>query len=325
MLPIGLIFGVLTTRSLIRRIERLASATSKFTEGDYSQRVPIARPDEIGQLEAQFNQMAEQLVDSFDQRQALAELSVRREERARIEQEMSSAYYIQQSLLPEQVPSIPGWQIKPFYRPAREVGGDLYDFLALPDSRIGLVIGDVTGKGIPAALIMATTTAMIRAAAPQAASPGEVLALINNLLHIHMPSGMFTTCFYAILDPTSGRLCFANAGHNVPYLSHNGKIKELRARGMPLGLMPDQSYPENEVIIAPDDLILLYTDGLVEAHDTGREMFGFPRLKRLMQEHSQEDGLIERLLDELEHFTGEGWDQEDDVTFVMLRNTSGVS
>jgi serine phosphatase RsbU (regulator of sigma subunit) len=325
MLPIGLVFGVLTTRSLIRRIERLASATSKFTEGDFSQRVPIARQDEIGQLEAQFNQMAEQLVESFEERQSLAEQSARREERARIEQEMTSAYYIQRSLLPEQVPSIPGWQIEPFYRPAKEVGGDLYDFLSLPDGRIGLVIGDVTGKGIPAALIMATTTAMIRAAAPRAASPGEVLALINNLLHIHMPSGMFTTCFYAILDPNTDRLCFANAGHNVPYLSHNGTIKELRARGMPLGLMPDQSYPEAEVTITADDLVLFYTDGLVEAHGAAREMFGFPRLKRLMQEHSREDTLIDRLLDELEHFTGENWDQEDDVTFVTLRKTVSLN
>ena len=319
MLPIGMVFGVLTTRGLIRRIERLVGATARFTEGDYSQRVPVRRADEIGQLELQFNQMAEQLVDSFVQRQTLAEQSARREERARFEQEMNSAYYIQKSLLPESEPAIPGWQIEPFYRPAREVGGDLYDFLSLPDGRIGFVIGDANGKGMPSALIMATTCAMLRAAAPGAASPGQVLTQVNDLLNVHIPPATFATCFYAILDPASGRLSFANAGHNLPYLARNGEIFELRATGMPLGLMPEQDYAEQEVTLATDDSILFYSDGLVEAHDANREMFGSPRLKRLMQEHSHAEGLIDILLKELEGFTGAGWEQEDDVTLVVVR------
>ena len=318
MLPIGLIFGVLTTRGMIRRIERLVDATAGFTEGDFSQRVPVSKADEIGQLERQFNGMAEQLVDSFAQRQALAEQSARREERARIEQEMGSAHYVQQSLLPEEVPSIQGWQIEPFYRPAREVGGDLYDFLPLTDGRLGIVIGDVSGKGMPAALIMATTCAMIRAAAPGAASPGEVLALVNNLLQVNNAPRMFATCFYGILDP-AGRLRFANAGHDIPYLSRAGEIVELRARGMPLGLMPEQTYPEREVIIDKNDAILFYTDGLVEAHNTDREMFSFPRLQRLLRDHSHADDFIEFLLNELQDFTGPIWEQEDDITLVMLR------
>jgi serine phosphatase RsbU (regulator of sigma subunit) len=321
MLPVGLLFGFLTTRGLIRRIERLAGATAQFTKGDTAQRVPVSRPDEIGQLEGQFNQMAEQLVDSFEQRQALAEQSARREERARIEQELTSACYIQQSLLPEAVPSIPGWQIEPFYRPAREVGGDLYDFLALPDGRLGIVIGDVTGKGMPAALIMATTCAMIRSAAPGIASPGEVLSWVNNLLEGNIASGTFATCFYAVLEPGSGRLRFANAGHSLPYLARDGEIHELRATGLPLGLLAEQSYPEQEVTLTADDRILFYTDGLVEAHAPDREMFGTPRLKRLLQEHSHAAGLLEFLLNRLEEFTGAGWEQEDDVTLVMVRRT----
>jgi HAMP domain-containing protein len=137
MLPIGALFGFLTTHSLIRRVERLADATARFTIGDYSQRVPASQPDEIGQLEQQFNQMAEQLVNSIEQQQIMAAQSARAEERARIEQEMQSAYYIQKSLLPEAAPSLPGWQIETFYRPAQEVGGDLYDFLSLPNGRVG--------------------------------------------------------------------------------------------------------------------------------------------------------------------------------------------
>jgi serine phosphatase RsbU (regulator of sigma subunit) len=322
MAPIGLIFGVLTTRGLIRRIERLAGATARFTRGDFSQRVPVSRPDEIGQLERQFNEMAEQLVDSFAERQALAEQSARREERVRIEQELSSARYIQQSLLPAGPPSIPGWQIEPFYRPAREVGGDLYDFLPLPGGQVGIVIGDVTGKGMPAALIMATTCAMIRAAAPGAASPGQVLALVNNLLRVHIPPVTFATCFYAILDPAGGQLCYANAGHNLPYLARAGEIVELRAAGMPLGLMPEQSYPEQNLSLGRDDSLLFYTDGLVEAHNPDREMFGSPRLQRLLKSHTNRRDPIEYLLGELQDFTGADWDQEDDITLVVLRKTS---
>lgn len=320
MLPIGLLFGVLTTRGMTRRIERLAAATARFTDGDFSQRVPVKSSDEIGQMERQFNTMAEQLVDSFEQRQALAEQSARREERARIEQEMLSAHYVQLSLLPEEVPALPGWDIKPYYRPARQVGGDLYDFLSLPGGRIGIVIGDVSGKGMPAALIMATTCAMIRAAAPGRESPGEVLALVNNLLQSYIAdSTTFATCFYGILDPASGRLRFANAGHDLPYLSRNGDIVELRATGMPLGLMPDQDYPEQEVRIYDDDLVLFYTDGVVETHNAERDMFGRPRLQELLKADGHEDHIVEYLLDRLETFAGDTWEQEDDITVVAVR------
>ncbi len=319
MLPLGLIFGILTTHGLIRRIERLRDATARFSDGDFSQRLRISRADEIGQLEAQFNVMAEQLVEGFAQRQALAEESARREERARFEQELLSAYYVQRSLLPENVPAIQGWRIDPFYRPARQVGGDLYDFLDLPGGRFGLVIGDGTGKGMPAALIMATTAAMIRAAAPNFKYPGEVLRLVNNLLQVHITPGMFVTCFYAILDPASGHLCFANAGHDIPYLSRSGEIHELRARGMPLGLMPEQSYAEEEMVIHKDDTILFYTDGLVEAHSAEGEMFGFPRLQNLLKNGSHADDFIDLLIRELESFTGPVWEQEDDITLVRVR------
>ncbi len=317
-LPIGLVFGVLTTRGLIKRIERLAGATTRFKDGELTARVPVGRADEIGQLERQFNQMAEQLVESIAQRQSLAAESARREERARIEQEMLTAHYIQQSLLPEAAPAVQGWEIQAVYRPARQVGGDLYDFLALPDGRIGIVIGDATGKGIPSALIMATTCAMLRAAAPGAESPGQVLGLVNNLLQNRIPRHTFATCFFAILEPASGRLRYANAGHNLPYLARHSQVLELDARGMPLGLMPEQEYSEREITIAPQDCVLFYTDGLVEAHDEQRSMFGSQRLKQRLQAHGR-DGLIERLFQDLQDFTGPDCEQEDDVTLVVLK------
>jgi serine phosphatase RsbU (regulator of sigma subunit) len=319
MLPIGLLFGVLTTRGIIRRIERLAGAAARFSDADFKLRVPVSRADEIGLLEQQFNRMAEQVVDSFAQRQAFAEQSARREERARIEQEMTTARYIQQSLLPEEVPSVQELRIEPFYQPAAEVGGDLYDLLPLPDGRVGIVIGDVTGKGMPAALIMATTTAMIRAAATGASTPGNVLARVNNLLQAHISPGMFATCFFAIHDPRSGQLCFANAGHNIPYLARAGEIVELRATGMPLGLMADQAYPELDVVLQEQDVILFYTDGLVEARNAAGEIFSFPRLQQLLKDHAQRNDLIGLLLGRLQEFTGAEWTQDDDITLLVVQ------
>jgi serine phosphatase RsbU (regulator of sigma subunit) len=132
---------------------------------------------------------------------------------------------------------------------------------------------------------------------------------------------MFVTCFYAILEPKSARLLFANAGHDLPYLWHSGECEELRARGMPLGLMPQMSYEQKEIVLQKGDSALLYTDGLVEAHDPQREMFGFPRLQALMREHAEEErSLQETLLEELFSFVGEGWEQDDEPS---LRVRSG--
>lgn len=321
LLPFGALFGVLTTRGIVRRIHRLVGATAEFAKGDYSQRVPVTRRDEIGQLERQFNQMAEQMIASIEEKQRLTEQHARLEERARIEQELQTAQYIQRSLLPKDVPALPGWQLMPFYRPAREVGGDLYDFIPFEDGRLGIVIGDVTDKGVPAALIMATTCTMLRTAAQATDSPGEVLARVNELLYAETPPRMFVTCFYAILDLASGRLCYANAGHDLPYRRQAGEVRELNARGMPLGLMPAMVYEEKEAILDPGEYILFYSDGLVEAHNPGREMFGFPRLKTLLAEHADWASLIDYLLNELKGFTGEAWEQEDDVTLVTLQRT----
>jgi len=227
--PPSLIFGVLVTRGLVRRVKRLVDATTGFAAGDYSQRVPVSRSDEVGLLEERFNQMAQQVVESMRKEQELIEHNTRLEERARIEQEMQTARLIQHSLLPKEVPLLAGWQLATYYQPAREVGGDLYDFLTFADGRLGLVIGDVTDKGVPAALVMATTRSMLRAAALASDSPGDVLARVNNLLYADTPERMFVTCFYAILEPTSGKRRYANAGHNLPYRCNCDEVVELRA------------------------------------------------------------------------------------------------
>jgi serine phosphatase RsbU (regulator of sigma subunit) len=244
--------------------------------------------------------------------------------RERIEQELRVARRIQQASLPEAVPELEGWQISPLYRPARDVGGDFYDFHPLSEGRLGVVVGDATGKGVPAALVMSTACGMLQLAAQalDSSSPGEVLAQVNETLLTRIPANMFVTCFYAILDPESATLSYANAGHDLPYLRRRGgDCEELRARGMPLGLMPGMGYEEKETILKAGEATFFYSDGLVEAHDPKGEMFGFPRLRALVAEHAEEESLGDFLLEKLYSFVGEGWEQEDDITLLTLRRS----
>ena len=247
-------------------------------------------------------------------------------ERERIEQELQVARRIQHASLPKEVPQLEGWQISPLYQPAREVGGDFYDFHLLSEGRLGVVVGDATGKGVPAALVMSTTCGMLQAvsqALDSSSSPGEVLERVNETLFARSPSNMFVTCFYGVLDPESGTFTYANAGHDLPYLRRRrGECEEVRARGMPLGLMPGMSYEEKEMVLGAGEAALLYSDGLVEAHDPEGEMFGFPRLRALIAEHGEERSLGNFLLEELYSFVGEGWDQEDDITLLTLRRSA---
>ncbi|MDQ3863943.1 MAG: SpoIIE family protein phosphatase [Actinomycetota bacterium] len=252
----------------------------------------------------------------------LEEIERQARERERVEQDLRVAQRIQQASLPEEVPELEGWQINPYYKPAREVGGDFYDFLELPNEHLGLVVGDATGHGVPAALVMSTTCGMLRAVALTVDSPGEVLARVNEALSARIPQNMFVTCFYAILDLKNGSLRYANAGHDLPYVRRGGDAEELMARGMPLGLMPGMSYEEKKTILESGEAALFYSDGLVEAHNPGGEMFGFPRLRSLVAEHDEEGLLVDFLMDELRSFTGYGWEQEDDITLVTLQRSA---
>jgi serine phosphatase RsbU (regulator of sigma subunit) len=252
--------------------------------------------------------------DSYDQMSLM---------RQSIEQELRVARSIQHASLPKEVPQLEGWQISPFYKPAREVGGDFYDFHLLSEGRVGLVVGDATGKGVPAALVMSTACGMLRLAAQSYFSPGEMLQRVNEALFPYIPPNMFVTCLYGVLDPKSGRFTYANAGHDLPYLHRNGEAEELRATGMPLGLMPGMSYEQKETILHTGEAALFYSDGLVEAHDQRGEMFGFPKLRALVAEHGGEEGSLgDFLLEELYSFVGEGWEQEDDITLLTLQRSA---
>jgi serine phosphatase RsbU (regulator of sigma subunit) len=270
------------------------------------------------------NDLATQTAPAVQVAQLVRQQQQQAQERERIEQELRVARLIQQTLLPKTVPEIAGWDVADFYRPAREVGGDFYDFLEFEDGHLGIIVGDVTDKGVPAALVMATTRTMLRASAQRLDSPGAVLRQVNDVLVPDMPPNMFVTCLYAILDPRTGRLRYANAGQDLPYQRHKGRpgdTSELRATGMPLGLMPGMAYEEKEAMIEAGDSILFYTDGLVEAHDPRREMFGIPRLQGFIGAHPGGAPMIDFLLSELARFTGEEWEQEDDITLVTLQRS----
>lgn len=267
------------------------------------------------------NNLATQAAPALRVAQLVHQQQLEVQARERLENELRVARLVQQTLLPQQLPALEGWHVGAHYRPARTVGGDFYDFLYLADGRLGLVVGDVTDKGVPAALVMASARSTLRGVARSYSDPGQVLAIVNDLIVPDIPPNMFITCLYAILDPKTGLLTYANAGHDLPYVRHNGRSAELRAIGMPLGLLPGMDYEVKTLQVEPGDSILFYSDGIVEAHNAQREMFGFPRLAEYIAANPGGAVLIESLLEELEVFTGPNWEQEDDVMMVTLERT----
>jgi serine phosphatase RsbU (regulator of sigma subunit)/anti-sigma regulatory factor (Ser/Thr protein kinase) len=240
------------------------------------------------------------------------------EARGRLEQELKVARVVQETLLPREIPQPAGWAMAAFWKPAREMSGDFYDFIRFEDGRLGIVEADVTGKGMPAALVMATTRSILHTTAERLVTPGAVLERANDMLCPDIPPNMFVTCLYALLDPATGKIQYANAGHNPPYLRTSSGVTELRATGMPLGLMPGMRYEEKQAPLGADDVVVIYSDGLVEAHNAHGEMFGFPRLHSLMAQHADRTDLVEFLSAQLDAHVGPDWEQEDDVTMVSL-------
>ncbi len=267
--------------------------------------------------------LASQVAPAVKVANLVKEQQVETKQRERIEQELRVAALIQQTLLPKELPSPPGWQIDAFYRPARAVGGDFYDFIALSDGRLGFVIGDVTDKGVPAALVMATTRSHLRAAAQRSDSPGAVLADANDILVDEIPPGMFVTCLFGVLDTHSGEIRFANAGHNLPYVCGATGVNELRATGMPLGLMAGMRYDEVVATLHPGELMVLSSDGIVEAHGPAGDMFGFGSVRATIGTAPDTD-VIGHLLEGFGQFTGPGHEQEDDITLVSIRRVAGA-
>lgn len=244
--------------------------------------------------------------------------------RERIQQELEVARIVQQHFLPAELPKHAGWEVAVHYQAARIMGGDFYDFVELPDERIGIVAADVTDKGVPAALVMSATLALLRASSRRLIEPDQVLERVNDLMVEQVPPKMFITCLYGVLDLKTGAFRFANAGHNLPYVSTEDGPVELRARGMPLGLMQGMRYEVTESVLQPGGSMLLHSDGISEAHSPDGDMFGFPRLLKMLNTQQKATELIDSVLTELRRFTGPEWEQEDDITLVVLRRSAGA-
>lgn len=249
-------------------------------------------------------------------------------EKARLERDLQMAFQVQSSMMPNRMPDFKGWHLAAYWQPARIVSGDLYDFIPFSGEKLGLVVADVTDKGVPAALLMANARSVLRGAAANAGrsgtvSPGKLLARVNNVLSMDMPMDMFVTCLLVIIDRRSGYIRFANAGHNPPYIHGAKEVKELKATGLPLGIFPNMIYEEKEAWLEPGDSLLLYSDGFTEAHAQDGDMFGFPRLRALLSDLSNQqlegNKLIHSLIDQLANFTGPGWEQEDDITLIAAK------
>jgi serine phosphatase RsbU (regulator of sigma subunit) len=245
-----------------------------------------------------------------------------REQLARLQHELEMAHKVQAGLLPSDTPEITGWQFAACWRPAREVAGDYYDFIPLDQGHLGVVMGDVCDKAMPAALFMALTRSIVRASTVQTAGPRDGLALANRVLCADTHDGMFVTLFYGLLQPITGAFSYVNAGHNPPlwYCADKDALVPLRPTGMALGILPDATFDQQTVRLGPGDWILLYTDGLTDASDASTNRFGIERVQRVLLPHRY--GAAAELLAALEQavdrFAGDT-PPFDDIALVLLR------
>jgi len=239
-----------------------------------------------------------------------------RQQVQRINQEQDEARRLQQSLLPQTAPSIPGFVLEAESVSAGAVGGDWYDYVPLGDGRVGLVLADVSGKGMPAALLMSAVRSIMRFLAPSSGGPGEVLGRLNRMLLNDFPRGHYVTMIYAVLDPTRRTLTFASAGHPWPLLCHGTDVRPLHSdAGTPLGLLPGE-FSEQTVTLCRDFRLLFYTDGISEALNHADEEFGSERVTEFVRAHC---GNVSSLMQSVREFSGV-CAQKDDATVVLLRS-----
>jgi serine phosphatase RsbU (regulator of sigma subunit) len=285
-------------------------------------------PGEVALLKTFANQVAlalqragliDQLRTKIGQLEA-AQIELAQKER--MEQEMALARQVQQSVLPRTFPDMPGFQFAARNEPARQVGGDFYDVIELDEHHFGLAIGDVSDKGMPAALYMALTRSLLRAEARRELSPAAVITSVNHLLQELAEPDMFVTVFYGVVDRTSRRMTFVRAGHDRPFLLRAGQAIELPGKGPALGLLDDDQFvlSEEQMDLAPGDCLVLYTDGLVDVLSAGDTLFDRPQFQALLQSCSQlkKDDFCSAIFDRLSEFSGTAA-QYDDMTLLVLQ------
>jgi serine phosphatase RsbU (regulator of sigma subunit) len=317
-LTLSLMLGFFISVSVSKQVRALTRGAQRVARGDLDYEVHVHGSDEIAQLGHLFNKMSADLKGHIEQ------LKRTTAEKERLIREIEIAREIQQSFLPEANPDIKGIQIAAMSLPARMVGGDFYDFIRMDKDTWGLAIADVSGKGIPSALFMALSRALMRASATVALSPGKTLDHANILIRQDSKSSMFVTLFYAILDSRTMSLKYANAGHNPPLFvsGPDYDIALLRAETMPLGVIDNIEATTQEVMLLKDDVVVLYTDGVTEAVNTKNEQFELERLERIVKDNRRlsADELMRKIEADLKQFVGKQ-PQFDDITIMIIKAT----
>jgi serine phosphatase RsbU (regulator of sigma subunit) len=244
-------------------------------------------------------------------------------DKGKLERDLQMAREVQASFLPQETPQIPGWEFVVRWRPAREVSGDYYDFLQGEGGKIGLVIADVAGKGMPAALFMVLTRSTVRASVDLSSTPAHGIARANRLLCADASGGMFVTLLYATLDPASGQVTYVSGGHEPPLLcrAQSEELVELLPTGMALGVIPEASFEQRTIELGSGDLLVLYTDGLTDTVDAQENDFGLDRVKRVVLEHRHgpADEIVAALEQAMDDYTGSALPFDDTALLVIRR------
>ena len=335
---VGSVTAILSARRITRPVVALTRAAEEMDRRTF---VPESldhvgrRRDELGRLIRVFQTMARDVLAREDHLESLvAERTRDLEEKnaqldrakRRMEDELAAAHSLQGAILPKTLPRHGAYSGDALMTPAREMGGDFYDFFVLPDGRLGLVIADVSGKGVSAAFFMAITRTVMRAAAYDMHQAGACLHLVNEEICAQNPHDLFVTLFYGILDPATGRFAYANAGHNSPFLVRGSGETEMLppTGGVAVGVMPGLTYDEDDVTLAAGDTLFLYTDGISEAMNVGGELFDEARLQAALStaDRNSVGAVIENVTLAVTEFVGEA-DQSDDITCLVLRYNGG--
>ena len=318
---VSLVIGGRLTRSITGAVHNLYEGTQRVRVGDFSHRIEVKGNDQLAELGHSFNRMTENL-------ERLVEVA---KEKERLQGEIEIAREVQNQLYPKSVPVSKTLKLTAGCRPARMVSGDYYDYLNLEEPRLALAIGDVAGKGISAALLMATVQSSMRAqlragreaaagGIPAGLSPAALVSRLNQQLHAYTSPEKFSTFYFAVYDDTTGLMTYANAGHVPPMLVRGGAVERLEVTGTIVGAFPFARYEESSLQLQPGDLLVCFTDGITEPENEYGEMFGEERLTELLLRHERAEGeeIIEAVMEAVRHWTGSP-ELQDDMTMLVAR------
>jgi serine phosphatase RsbU (regulator of sigma subunit) len=309
--------SMLMTGPLVKPVQRLTRGALAIGSGDLDTQIKAESNDELGVLARSFNAMTRSL------KQAQEELV----EKQLLKQELNIAQEIQQGLLPKKVPQLPGYEIAAFYAPAKEVGGDYYDFIRISNTKLAFTVADVSGKSVPGSLGMTMARSVLRSQALSNSLPGETLRKTNEVIQPDIRRGMFVTMFYSILDTATHTVQSGNAGHNPAYkVKADNSVEEIAPEGIALGLVSAQQFyiEEHTMSLAPGDLLVLYTDGVTEAMNAASEEYGEDRFVASLKKRSQESSLqrtCDLVMEDLKAFVA-GAPPHDDITLLLVRRLS---